>query len=324
MNLTPEIFVFFLLVFTAVGAVFLFIHLLMGSVLRPYVPDTEKLTIYECGEPTVGSAWVQFDLRYYVIALLFVIFDVEVAFFFPWATVFGKANELAALDDNRAPFTSMSVADQDKRRVELSEQLLPTGMTQKRRTEMKLEDANIRWGGLTLKKLTAKQQAELELTQGDGLLVSAVKPDSRGAQAGVKKGDVLVKLGSAAIPADGDTFASLVKTDSAAELIVIRDGKKETIKSPAMPAYAQVPAPNGSNPIPIESAGARSWATIAFWDIAVFFGVLMVGFAYLWRRGDLNWVKTYEPHQEPAIEPEQPLEQIKTAPAPAPQPVSAH
>src|SRR5437899_477901 len=86
---------FFLIVFGVVGAFFLFIHLVMGSTIRPNVPDAEKLTIYECGEPTVGSAWVQFDLRYYVVALLFVIFDVEVAFFFPWAMVFGKANQLS-------------------------------------------------------------------------------------------------------------------------------------------------------------------------------------------------------------------------------------
>src|SRR5262249_26346326 len=87
--------VFYLLVFLAVGVFFLFIHLVVGRVVRPVKPEPEKLTIYECGEPTIGSAWVQFDLRYYVIALLFVIFDVEVAFFFPWATVFGKANTLA-------------------------------------------------------------------------------------------------------------------------------------------------------------------------------------------------------------------------------------
>src|SRR3978361_1158013 len=87
--------VFFLFVFTVVGVVFLFIHLVMGSVIRPRVPDAEKGTIYECGEPTIGSAWIQFDLRFYVVALLFVIFDVEVAFFFPWAEVFGKANAVA-------------------------------------------------------------------------------------------------------------------------------------------------------------------------------------------------------------------------------------
>ena len=46
-------------------------------------------------------AWVQFDLRYYVVALLFVIFDVEVAFFFPWATVFGTANQIAAIPEEK-------------------------------------------------------------------------------------------------------------------------------------------------------------------------------------------------------------------------------
>src|SRR5471030_2998294 len=118
--------VFFLFVFTVVGVVFLFMHLLMGSVIRPSVPDPEKLTIYECGEPTVGSAWIQFDLRFYVVALLFVIFDVEVAFFFPWATVFGKANQLAD--------PSISI----ERREELSTQLLPAALTKKAKKEMKL------------------------------------------------------------------------------------------------------------------------------------------------------------------------------------------
>ena len=58
------------------------------------LPNAEKLEVYECGEPTIGSSFVQFDLRFYVVALLFIIFDVEVAFFFPWATVFGKATHL--------------------------------------------------------------------------------------------------------------------------------------------------------------------------------------------------------------------------------------
>ena len=47
------------------------------------LPNAEKLEVYECGEPTIGSSFVQFDLRFYVVALLFIIFDVEVAFFFP-------------------------------------------------------------------------------------------------------------------------------------------------------------------------------------------------------------------------------------------------
>src|SRR5437764_1716566 len=85
----------YLLLFVAIGAFFLFFHLMMGKMIRPARPDAEKLTIYECGEPTIGSAWIQFDLRFYVVALLFVIFDVEVAFFFPWAVVFGNAVNVA-------------------------------------------------------------------------------------------------------------------------------------------------------------------------------------------------------------------------------------
>jgi NADH-quinone oxidoreductase subunit A len=72
--------------------------LLVGHFVRPDSPNEEKLEIYECGEPTIGSSFVQFDLRFYVIALVFIIFDVEVAFLFPWATVFGKAANLANSD----------------------------------------------------------------------------------------------------------------------------------------------------------------------------------------------------------------------------------
>ena len=86
----------YLLLFSAVGIGFILVHLVVGKIIRPNKPGVEKDTIYECGEPTIGNAWVQFDLRYYVIALLFVIFDVEVAFFFPWAEVFGKSNQIAA------------------------------------------------------------------------------------------------------------------------------------------------------------------------------------------------------------------------------------
>src|SRR6186713_1957194 len=80
--------------FATVGFVFLFANLLVGRLLRPSNPHAEKLEIYECGEPTIGSSFVQFDLRFYVVALLFIIFDVEVAFFFPWANVFGKSTHL--------------------------------------------------------------------------------------------------------------------------------------------------------------------------------------------------------------------------------------
>src|SRR5262245_9974276 len=89
----------YLVLFTFIAASFLLITLLVGKLVRPTLPNTEKDAIYECGEPTIGSSWVQFDLRFYVVALLFVIFDVEVAFFFPWATVFGKANQIAEYDE---------------------------------------------------------------------------------------------------------------------------------------------------------------------------------------------------------------------------------
>src|SRR3954447_17786143 len=90
----------YMAIFALTGVVFLFVNLLVGRLVRPHDPHPEKLEIYECGEPTIGSSFVQFDLRFYVVALLFIIFDVEVAFFFPWAVVFGKSMHLA---DARVP-----------------------------------------------------------------------------------------------------------------------------------------------------------------------------------------------------------------------------
>src|SRR5262249_14186701 len=87
--------VLFILIFVATGGGLLALNLVVGWFVRPNRPSPEKATVYECGEPTIGSAWVQFDLRFYVVALLFVIFDVELAFFFPWAVVFGSANRAA-------------------------------------------------------------------------------------------------------------------------------------------------------------------------------------------------------------------------------------
>ncbi len=147
----------------AVGIGFIFVHLLIGALIRPRKPDPEKKTIYECGEPTVGSAWVQFDLRFYVVALLFVIFDVELAFFFPWAVVFGQANAVAR-------------ANPPAEQVALAKQELLAGQ-----------------------------------------------------------------------------------------------------EEPITPDQSQ-------------AAGRLAWIALA--DIAVFFGVLLVGFAYLWKRGDLEWVRS--------------------------------
>ncbi len=189
-----------LVIFVGLGAFFLFFHLVLGMLVRPRQgpramrpgTETDKLTIYECGEPTIGSAWVQFDLRYYVVALLFVIFDVEVAFFFPWAIVFGKANTLAV--SSTYPFES---ADQAQAaRVEQTKEL-----------------------GITALKPTPSQQA----------------------------------------------------------------------------AFAEI------NEKGLDMGTARALAWSGFWDIMVFFGVLMVGFAYLWKRGDINWVRSVLGERTPEV-----------------------
>jgi NADH-quinone oxidoreductase subunit A len=90
----------------------------LGWLLRPRPSNPEKDAVYECGEPTIGGSLVQFDLRFYVVALLFIIFDVEVAFFFPWAVVFGKANTLAnerLLDEQRQEISATLVGDEQLR-----------------------------------------------------------------------------------------------------------------------------------------------------------------------------------------------------------------
>ena len=84
-----------ILVFVAVAIAFVGGNLALGRLFRPRKPSPQKGEVYECGEQPIGSAWIQFDLRFYVVALLFIIFDVEVAFFFPWAVVFGGARQLA-------------------------------------------------------------------------------------------------------------------------------------------------------------------------------------------------------------------------------------
>jgi NADH-quinone oxidoreductase subunit A len=176
---TPTAIAGYLALFTAFGIFFLFIHLVMGRFLRPKAPNTEKLEIYECGEPTIGSSFVQFDIRFYVVALLFIIFDVEIAFFFPWANVFGKATNLKA--------ESLEVVREVK---------------------------------------------------------SAGGPEP-------------------------------VLTPAAAGLF-----RELGVPASAVPATTEE----------IRSS-ATTLAKLAIVDIVVFFAVLMVGFAYVWRRGDLDWVR---------------------------------
>jgi NADH-quinone oxidoreductase subunit A len=81
-------FVIEVLLFAGVGTALGLGALLLGALLRPKNPGGLKDEIYECGEPTIGPAWVQFDLRFYVVALVFVVFDVEIALLYPWAVVY--------------------------------------------------------------------------------------------------------------------------------------------------------------------------------------------------------------------------------------------
>ena len=78
------------LVFMILGAAFVGVNLLIGRFLRPSNPQTRKLSTYECGEPASGSAWVNFNMRFYIVALIFIIFEVEIAFVFPVATAFRR------------------------------------------------------------------------------------------------------------------------------------------------------------------------------------------------------------------------------------------
>ena len=82
-----------ILAFLVVAIGFLSVNLLLWKVLRPSRFSEEKLTTYECGENPVGSAWIQFNIRFYVFALIFIIFDVEAVFLLPWAVVFRRLGE---------------------------------------------------------------------------------------------------------------------------------------------------------------------------------------------------------------------------------------
>jgi len=162
--------------FTLAGIGMILLPLVIGWFVRPKLPSPVKDAIYECGEPTIGSSYIQFDLRFYVVALLFIIFDVEVAFFFPWAMVYGNA-------------------------IQLADERLAT-------------------------------------------------PEYATAQA--------------------------------------------VISNRLLNATAEQPAP------PVDPKTALTLGKVALVDILVFFGVLLVGFAYVWKRGDLDWVRAATNHPPPA------------------------
>jgi NADH-quinone oxidoreductase subunit A len=227
------------LLFTAIGAGFIFSHLMIGKLVRPKRPDPEKLTVYECGEPTIGSAWVQFDLRFYVVALLFVIFDVEMAFFFPWAVVFGKANSLAR-------------ADLPAQQREATARLLDPQF------DRQLADIDNSLAKLNEVSAKAIEDTEKDLEQVNSRLNQ--------------------------LPADSPDRESLEKRRKFLE------DKVSRLKNPGGRDTEVVKQTK-------DSAAKFGW--VAFLDILVFFGVLLVGFAYLWRRGDINWIRSTAAQETP-------------------------
>jgi NADH-quinone oxidoreductase subunit A len=186
--LLPAI-VAYVALFAIVGFLFVFVSLLLGRFLRAHSPTPQKVAAYECGEPAVGPGSVQFDLRFYVVALLFLIFEVEVAFFFPPATIFGRAREL------RSPAAQPVVHDVAENR------------------------------------------------DGAVYTVKSLNPIVRQAYQGL------------GIPAAGR------------------------------------PSPADSGVSSEVASQADALALASMLDLGVFFAVLLVGFAFVWRRGDLNWVR---------------------------------
>lgn len=80
------------------GIFFVGAALIASRMLRTDRPTPEKVSTYECGEQTIGDAWVQYNVKYYLFALLFVIFDVEVVFLFPWAASFRDVGLLGFIE----------------------------------------------------------------------------------------------------------------------------------------------------------------------------------------------------------------------------------
>jgi NADH-quinone oxidoreductase subunit A len=254
--MTPDqyqLLVVYLLLFLLVGVGFIFVHLVVGKFVRPARPDAEKMTIYECGEPTIGSAWIQFDLRFYVVALLFVIFDVEVAFFFPWAVVFGRANTLANPD-------------------------LPS--------EQRIQ---------TVKELVASKPAveEFETSVRTLALIEFFEKHARDEKVAALVGDLSDEAPEKREEAAKQLLAMgapppLLKDGAkSAEVRVaelrLKDFRTNEETEQLKKVYNQV---QGS----IDAGRSLGW--IALVDIAIFFGILLVGFAYLWKRGDLDWVRS--------------------------------
>ncbi len=84
----------YVFLFSIISIIFVSIVTILPKLIAPKAIGDKKLTTYECGEEPIGDAWIQFNVRYYLVALLFVAFDVEVFFLIPWAMVY---NDLTGL-----------------------------------------------------------------------------------------------------------------------------------------------------------------------------------------------------------------------------------
>ncbi len=76
------------ILFLIAAGVLVFVVLLLSRLLAPHRPNPAKNSTYECGEVAKGSSWIRFNSRFYIIALIFIVFDVEVIFLYPWAIVY--------------------------------------------------------------------------------------------------------------------------------------------------------------------------------------------------------------------------------------------
>ncbi len=81
-----------------IAIVFGILPLMISMVIRPKKPNPVKLSTYECGLETIGPTWVQFHVGFYLYALVFVIFDVETVFLYPWAVAYGKLGLFALIE----------------------------------------------------------------------------------------------------------------------------------------------------------------------------------------------------------------------------------
>jgi NADH-quinone oxidoreductase subunit A len=93
-----------ILIFLVGGLVFASAGLFTAQLIRPNKPNYEKLTTYESGEDTIGSAWGKFNIRFYVVALIFLLFEVEIIYLFPWSIIFGEASLIESTEGKWAWF----------------------------------------------------------------------------------------------------------------------------------------------------------------------------------------------------------------------------